>query len=399
MRLKKWLWLFLLPAFLHAQSPNQSLTGTIKYQDGTPFNGYIQVQLTKASVLDICTATPTLVGNSPTKINVINGVVQPTAASFIPTPCLKPSIPYYAQIFKKGNNTATVQDNWYFPVSFNNTIDIGNMVSSNFGGPVVVSVPSPIIAAPSASQTVTQPVGTSFTFNGTVNFNGVTTGLTASQLSATPSQCAGANSFATGIQANGNANCSSPSAGVSTFNGRSGAVAPTTGDYSYSQITGTPTLEYQTMQANGTPLTQQPALNFDSSLSAANGSSVTNVGLPNVGTAGTYTNPTSVTVDAKGRVSSVSTASNPCGSYLGSSCSYLPGGIMMQWGLTSGLTGGAGTLSVSYNVPFSSSVYSLTASTFGPTDRITYVSNVSTSGFVVNNNGSGTEAYWIAIGK
>lgn len=49
---------------------------------------------------------------------------------------------------------------------------------------------------------------------------------------------------------------------VSSFNGRSGAVTPQTGDYSYSQISGTPAINYQILQSNSTPLTARLAANF-----------------------------------------------------------------------------------------------------------------------------------------
>lgn len=39
---------------------------------------------------------------------------------------------------------------------------------------------------------------------------------------------------------NGSSYVSGSGSGVATFNGRTGNVAPTVGDYSYSQITGTP---------------------------------------------------------------------------------------------------------------------------------------------------------------
>ena len=49
---------------------------------------------------------------------------------------------------------------------------------------------------------------------------------------------------------------------VSSFNGRTGAVTPQSGDYSYSQISSTPTLYYQTFEDNGTAQTQRAKLNL-----------------------------------------------------------------------------------------------------------------------------------------
>lgn len=60
--------------------------------------------------------------------------------------------------------------------------------------------------------------------------------------------------------------------GVVSFNTRTGAVVPTTGDYTYSQISGTPTLEYQTLKVGGSAQTQRAALN----LVAGNGVTIVN---------------------------------------------------------------------------------------------------------------------------
>lgn len=69
---------------------------------------------------------------------------------------------------------------------------------------------------------------------------------------------------------------------------------------------------YQTVDSNGTPLTQRPTLNFGAGLTAVDnsGSNRTDVSLPNVGPgAGTSTFATgdSVTLDAQGRVTAVGT--------------------------------------------------------------------------------------------
>jgi hypothetical protein len=55
---------------------------------------------------------------------------------------------------------------------------------------------------------------------------------------------------------------------VSSVFGRTGAVTAQSGDYSYSQISGTPSLYYQTVDANGTAETQRPALNLVSGTNA-----------------------------------------------------------------------------------------------------------------------------------
>jgi hypothetical protein len=60
---------------------------------------------------------------------------------------------------------------------------------------------------------------------------------------------------------------------VTSFIGRTGAVTAQTGDYSYSQISGTPTLYYQTVQANGTNQTQRTYLNHSSDFTVTDSSS------------------------------------------------------------------------------------------------------------------------------
>jgi hypothetical protein len=78
----------------------------------------------------------------------------------------------------------------------------------------------------------------------------------------------------------------------------------------WSQIGSIPSFYYQTVQSAGTALPQQPIINFDATLSAANGTGKTSVGLPSVGTASTYANPTSITTDAQGRVISITGGSS-----------------------------------------------------------------------------------------
>lgn len=149
--------------------------------------------------------------------------------------------------------------------------------------------------------------GTSGSFSGnlaiggTLNVTGMTFAHGGLTLGTLPTACTSGN-FMSGLSVTLQPVCSALSGiGVTSFNGRIGAVVPANGDYSYSQISATPTLYYQTVQANGTPVAQQPVLNFDTTLSATAGSGKTNVGLPSVGSAGACAFPSSITFDAQGR--------------------------------------------------------------------------------------------------
>ncbi len=73
-------------------------------------------------------------------------------------------------------------------------------------------------------------------------------------------------------------------AGITSFNGRSGAVVPASGDYDCAMVTNCPA-----------------ALTFSAAFIDASNS----IDLANVGTAGTYATPSSITTDAYGRVTAV----------------------------------------------------------------------------------------------
>lgn len=125
---------------------------------------------------------------------------------------------------------------------------------------------------------------------------------------ATPQSCT--TGFVSGWNASGWI-CGSPAASpVTSVFGRTGAVVAQAGDYSYSQITGTPTIWYQTIFANGTAQTQRAGLDFSSRFAVNDSASPskTLVDLQTTGvTAGTY-DCANVTVDAFGRVTSISAA-------------------------------------------------------------------------------------------
>jgi hypothetical protein len=76
------------------------------------------------------------------------------------------------------------------------------------------------------------------------------------------------------------------------------------------------------------------------------------------------------------------------------------GGLVIQWGqVTTDINGG--TLSVGFPMWFPNAAFVVVPVTNSPTDRITYVvhGSLSTTGFVIGNNGSSGYAYWIAVGN
>jgi len=159
---------------------------------------------------------------------------------------------------------------------------------------------------------------------------------------------------------------------------------------------------YQTVQTNGSALTQQSALNFNSTLSATNGSGVSTVGLPAVGTAGTYSSPTSVTLDAYGRTTSI-TASSAVGRTCNSNGCYRidSDGTIEQWGSITGSASGTLTLPT----PFTTTTYSITGSggNNGGHISIVQISAISTSQATWNNVDNNDDAAsgpfnWHAIG-
>lgn len=150
----------------------------------------------------------------------------------------------------------------------------GAVPGTSYNGSSGITVDYSTVGAPSVTG-----AGASGTWG--INVTGY-----AATLENTPNQCS-SGLYSTGIASNGNANCF---------------------QVQYSQISGTPTpvtLYYQTVESNGSSLPQQPTLNFNSTLSAANGTGVTLIGLPSVISGGTTINPSSITVDNYGRVTSL----------------------------------------------------------------------------------------------
>ena len=169
-------------------------------------------------------------------------------------------------------NTISTADT---PNSLTGNSSGGASPGTTFNGSSAVTFDYHTVGAPSATGT-----GASGTWG--INISG--NAATASAFATTPSLCNPSSNFAYGIAANGNAECN---------------PLPTI------------TVYYQTVQSNGTGLTQAPILNFDSTLNVVNGTGKSTVGLPSIATAGSYVNPSSVTIDAEGRVTTVVAGGSP----------------------------------------------------------------------------------------
>jgi hypothetical protein len=71
---------------------------------------------------------------------------------------------------------------------------------------------------------------------------------------------------------------------------------------------------------------------------------------------------------------------------------------IVKFGTTATIPG-SGTLNQNFPVAFPNSCSTVVVSTYGPTDRITFLVSFDKNGFVVGNNGSGCAASWVAIGQ
>lgn len=391
---------------LKANGPPPStatLTGTIQYPSGTLFNGKLSITLPRSSVLNICENPYQIVRAAPVNVPVVNGVPTGEFDTFLANYCLTPSVPYYVQLIDS-KNVVVDSTNWMVIPDNTGHMNVGDLVTSGFGGPIVVAVPNPIVTNPAGAQVITQPVGTALSINN-LTCTGICTGFQASTFAVTPSVCP-SGFFSTGIMPNGNSICALIGTGVTSFGpasfGRTGAVVPQTGDYSYSMISGTPTLFNQNLYSNTTVQAQTTGLDFSSNfvLGTEGTPNANTVDLINIGTAGTYPNPSSIVLDTKGRVLSISGGSSgACGTFLGTSCTVLPGGLLFEWGTTSGLGGSwPGSLPVAFPVAFPTICYTVSVSSIF-VGREVAIASKSNTGFVATISGSTGEAEWFAIGK
>jgi len=286
--------------------------------------------------------------------------------------------------------------------------------------PIVVAVPQAIVSTPAGNQTVTQPGSTALSVNnltvtGTLAYTGAFAGsitgnaATASQLLLTPTQCTGGQ-FSTGIAANGNANCSSTGTyltnpmtalGDTMYGAAAGAVTRLPGNT-------TTTKKFYTETGDGTNSTA-PAwgtlASTDIPNNAANttGNAATATALQSTPTqcpAGQLA--TGIQSNGNANCSSTGGGGRTCNA---NGCySVLGGGLIIEWGqVTTDIN--AGTVAVTFPYAFPTGCDSVSATTSGTSDRITFVvtggaasPSCTTTGFTVGNNGSGAGATWTAFG-
>lgn len=157
------------------------------------------------------------------------------------------------------------------------------------------------------------------------------------------------------------------------------------------------TLFYQTVQANGSAQTQEPALNFSSFFAVTTSGGASNVDPTHVGANKTCANPTTMTVDVYGRTTACTAGG--ASSVLLSQNGYevYPSGHIHEWGLAADAAGSS--ISVTFPLAFPHAVFSVVATdSFAGSSRIVSVSSFSTSSFTINNDGTSNGEYWEADG-
>jgi hypothetical protein len=134
----------------------------------------------------------------------------------------------------------------------------------------------------SGSPTATQ-IGGAGTLTNATSGNAAT----ATALAATPAAC-GSNQYATGIAASGNASCA---------------------QVGYSQVSGTPTIYYQTVQSNATAQTQRANLNYSTNFSLTDSSANNRT---------TVDLASTISANTSGNAATATTATNMSGGAVGS---------------------------------------------------------------------------------
>jgi hypothetical protein len=141
--------------------------------------------LARPTAVNVCTSPVKIVTQKAAIYTVTNGlIVNGTAAQFLTNTCLQPSIPYYAQMFDN-THRMVYADNWYFPVLSVSNIDVGTLQDAAIAAvgqtnstatPIIVAIPTPIVATPAGQQTIIQPGGTYLVINNLSTSNLLLTG-------------------------------------------------------------------------------------------------------------------------------------------------------------------------------------------------------------------------------
>ena len=158
---------------------NVQLVGTFVNVDGSPLNGTLRLQLVGKSVRDMCNGGRTI-SSSGVIMKIVNGVLQNGGNTFPTSDCTSPFSSFYVRVVDS-TGKIILQDNWLLATTnFNlHQMDVGLLMAMSFmpQSPITVSVPNAVLSGPTLSQTVTQPVGTTFIINGNVSLGNATSDI------------------------------------------------------------------------------------------------------------------------------------------------------------------------------------------------------------------------------
>lgn len=255
-----WSLLFLLSSVVCLAQSRVNVGGTLTDpQTGQLFNGYLKISLLKA-VKNICGTVYQTVPTFSNVYTVTNGVVQGlNTASYVSQTCMTPRIPYYIEMDDLQHNFLYF-DNWYFPQTVAETVDLGTMQQLGFGGPIVLSVPNAIVGTPLGNQTITQPGSTALIVNNltvTGVFSGasVASATVAGRLAASGTDCA-LGSYSIGEDTAGNALCRGVATSPFNFiyvNNNIGTSYPTQGFYiGWNTPSGSGATDFVNVRGGGT---------------------------------------------------------------------------------------------------------------------------------------------------
>jgi hypothetical protein len=418
------------------------VSGTIQNPDGSPFNGYVSIALTKASLVNACVSPAQVVPFPGLLVKVTAGVFAPT--HLLPTSCLTPRLPYYVQV-KDAHQRVLFSDNWYIPQTVSGTVDIGMLGSVQLASGITVSVPLALISTPVGNQTIAQPSGTNLTINNLIVSNsfGVTgtftaAGLTTSSLTVNGAAIVvGTLSLVGSMNADNSIISSVRQLGIGTpspaysldvatgsinthlsygINGNFGTTgyclasggSATVADVWVPCLTSV-TLYNQYVNSAYAAMPQRGVLQFGTAFALTDSTSPvllgghTQIDLAAAGTAGTYAYPSSMTTDAYGRVTSVTAGSGASsGSNVHGYWTLDAGGTLTQHAANVAISGDTFvTFPVAFTNASSVSVVASFVWTNGDSAYPTIVAgSVSTTGFTVHpNSNPGIPVNWIAVGR